>query len=295
MGLENEGVVTEGGGPANTGAGSSPANEELSSEVNWDAYATEADELDEASFVEGDAEIVPETPESPPPQTLPSAPATAETPGVAPPAAPIPPPPATESPQIPASVAPVTPATAPSETDYATWRGEQISKLEGVYKLSDDLAAQLMTEPETVLPKLAAQLHMAVTEAVLHSVNNSLPSVLNSIQSTQSAEQKAFEMFSSVNPDLVDPKYSESILKIGTMYRQVNPNATPDEAVKVIGNMVRTALGLQAPAVPAATSTPPPAPTTTPFVPTRGGGGGVSTGTPVNNPWAELAKDFIDD
>jgi hypothetical protein len=183
--------------------------------------------------------------------------------------------------------------------NYATWRADQVTKLEDVYKLSDDLAAQLLTEPEVVLPKLAASLHMAVTEAVLHSVNNSLPSVLSSIQATQSVEQKALEMFSGINPDLTDPKYFDSILKVGTMYRQVNPNATPEEAAKTVGNMVRTALGLPAlvATAPAAAPAQPAIPVPrgpAPFVPSRGGGGGVVSSAP-SNPWEMLAQDFVDD
>jgi hypothetical protein len=188
-------------------------------------------------------------------------------------------------------VAPETP-----QVDYATWRGEQISKLEGIYKLSDDAAAQLLSEPEVVLPKMAAQLHMAVTEAVLQSVNNALPKVIQSIQQTETVEQKAQKIFNDANPDLVDPKYRDGIFKVGMMYRQMNPNATPEESARVIGNMVRTAYGLQAAsAVPTSVApAAPPAPTPAPYVPSRGGGGGVTPAAP-SNVWAAMAQEIDDD
>ena len=300
-GASNAGVVIEGGTSASfvedMGGVSSPADSgDSPSEVNWSDIATELEQGDDSAFAEGDAEVVE--------QASPPSPSTAEAPPVVPPtSAPAePPPPASPAPApeavtpeatppAPVSVAPETPAV-----DYATWRGEQISKLEGLYKLSDDVAAQLLSEPEVVLPKMAAQLHMAVTEAVLQSVNNALPQVIQSIQQSDTVEKSAQKLFTDVNPDLADSKYREGIIQVGTMYRQMNPKATPEEAARVIGNMVRTAYGLQAPAAvpnpPAAA--PAPAPTPAPFVPSRGGGGGVTPAVP-QNVWAQMAQDLDDD
>jgi hypothetical protein len=295
MNVANEGVVTEGGGPASFSEGpaiSSPADEgDSPSDVNWSDIATELEQGDDSAFAEGDTEIVETAPPPPPPASAPEAVAPAPA-GETPPLAPSPVAPATEAvPQAPVSVAPETP-----KVDYAAWRGEQISKLEGMYKLSEDAAAQLLSEPEVVLPKMAAQLHMAVTEAVLQSVNNALPQVLQSIQQTDTVEKSAQKLFDEANPDLVDSKYRDGIFKVGTMYRQMNPNATPQEAARVIGNMVRTAYGLQATAIspPAATSPVPSAPTPAPYVPSRGGGGGVTPSAP-SNIWSQLASDIDDD
>lgn len=303
MGIENNGVVIEGGTAASfvseTPAAASPADEGNSSEVNWSDIATELEQGDDGAFAEGDSEIVGDgdpTGDSTPP--APSEPASEVPPAATAPAAPpaaAATPPAEVTPPIetpaPVSVAPETPPV-----DYATWRQEQLTKLEDVYKLSDDVAAQLISEPEVVLPKMAAHLHMAVTEAVLQSVNNALPQVIQSIQQSRTVETEAEKLFHGVNPDLADPKYREGILQVGTMYRKMNPKATPEEAARVIGNMVRTAYGLQAPAAvpnpPAAA--PAPAPTPAPFVPSRGGGGGVTPAAP-QNVWAQMAQELDDD
>lgn len=296
MNVANEGVVTEGGGPASFAEGpaiSSPADEgDSSSDVNWSDIATELEQGDDSAFAEGDTEIVESAPPPPPPESAPEAVASAPA-GETPPLAPSPVAPTTEAvPQAPVSVAPETP-----KVDYAAWRGEQISKLEGMYKLSDETAEQLLSEPEVVLPRIAAQLHMAVTEAVLQSVNSALPHVIQSIQQTDTVEKSAQKLFDEANPDLVDPKYRDGIFRVGTMYRQMNPNATPQEAARVIGNMVRTAYGLQASAAPAvgvSAAPPPSAPTPAPYVPSRGGGGGVTPSAP-SNVWSQLALEIDDD
>ena len=301
-GASNAGVVIEGGTSASfvedMGGVSSPADSgDSPSEVNWSDIATELEQGDDSAFAEGESEVVEPAPLATPPtaETAPVVPPTSAPAEPPPPASPAPAPEAVTpeaTPPAPVSVAPETPAV-----DYATWRGEQISKLEGLYKLSDDVAAQLLSEPEVVLPKMAAQLHMAVTEAVLQSVNNALPQVIQSIQQTDTVEKSAQKLFTDINPDLADSKYRDGILRVGTMYRQMNPKATPEESARVIGNMVRTAYGLQAPPAPASglpAAPAAPAPSPAPFVPSRGGGGGVTPAAP-QNVWAQMAQELDDD
>lgn len=302
-GASNAGVVIEGGTSASFvedmgGIASSPADGgDSPSEVNWSDIATELEQGDESAFAEGDAEVVE--------QVSPTSPPAAEAPPTVPPvSAPVePPPPVSTSPApeavtpeavppAPVSVAPETPPV-----DYATWRGEQISKLEGMYKLSEDAAAQLLSEPEVVLPKMAAHLHMAVTEAVLQSVNNALPQVIQSIQQSSTVETAAQKLFNDINPDLADAKFRNGIFEMGTMYRRLNPKATPEESAKIIGNMVRTAYGMQAPVAgtpPQAPAAPAPMQSPAAYVPPRGGGGGVTVAAP-QNVWSQMAADLDDD
>jgi hypothetical protein len=170
--------------------------------------------------------------------------------------------------------------------------------LTGEYKLSDDDATAMLTEPEVVLPRIAAELHLRVMESAMTAVQRMLPSMLHSYQQVNDSEQKAKNLFTTVNPDLADPQYEQAIFQFGQTYRAVNKNASPEEASRAIGNLVRAAYGLQAPGQTPAGSPPAsmgsaPAPAAAPFVPVRGGGGqGVPSGAP-QNPFEQLALDFL--
>jgi len=144
---------------------------------------------------------------------------------------------------------------------------EVLAKLAAQYKLSDELAQAMLTEPELVLPKVAAQLHLEVARNVLQSVKNELPQMVQGLQQHQEAEHMAEQIFFKENPDLQDAKFRAGILGMGQVYRQLNPKADSAEASKAIGQMVRTAFGLKAPEK---------APPETPFTPARGGGGASS-------------------
>ena len=144
---------------------------------------------------------------------------------------------------------------------------EILAKLAAQYKLSDELAQAMLTEPELVLPKVAAQLHLEVARNVLQSVKNELPQMVQGLQQHQEAEHMAEQIFFKENPDLQDAKFRAGILGMGQVYRQLNPKADSAEASKAIGQMVRTAFGLKGPEK---------APPETPFTPARGGGGASS-------------------
>jgi hypothetical protein len=169
--------------------------------------------------------------------------------------------------------------------------------LEQHYAFDDETSAQLLTEPEVVIPKLAAKLHMEVVEHVMRSVQSAVPQWIQGYNNSQSTEQAAETTFYGANPDLQDPAYKGAIIQMGMAYRQLNPSAPAEEAVKVIGNMVRSAMGLgapmpSAPSGGAASVAQALAPT---FTPARGGGGGAALTSTSDNPWAKLAEEFTDD
>lgn len=265
-----------------------PAEEGATSDVNWADFAEDND--DGVSSVEGEFEVLGEageTPAAPEPEVSPE-----------PEAAPVEPPPAAPEPQpvapepTPEPVAPA-PEPQPQPTtqplDYKEWRTQQLGALEKRYALDEDAARALLTEPETVLPKLAAAVHMEVTENVLRQVQQLVPGMIQQVTRSTEVESQAETAFYEVNQDLKGVDRAK-ILQIGAMFRQVNPNANAEQAIKTIGNMVRTALGLPAASIPgqgaavaAATPTP------QPFTPVRGGGSGAAARAPVqSNPWAEL-------
>jgi len=262
-------------------AGGEPAGDES---INWGGMSDDLDADDEASWTEGG-----ETPiEGATPPTETPAPAAAPT------EAPTPTTPTSDTPVAPVEPVPVveTPAVAP--TDYAAWKDQRIGELEKVYALDEASANAMLTEPEVVLPKLAAKMHMEVLENAMRAMQQMMPVMMQQVQQYSENESRAKNLFTAVNPDLTDPRLEPAIVQFGQVYRKVNPTANAEEASRAIGNLVRAALGIAAPSQGVQQPAPmmPQAPA--PFTPARGAGGGRA---PVNsgNPFEQLASEFLAD
>lgn len=277
------GVVTEGGVP------SEPADTSTEDSVNWGDMAQEL--VNDDLGVEGDESVV-ETPEE-----TPSEPAATPAPAATEPVTP----PASEPASQPTPVEPVsTPAPeVPMATaeQYTAWRNDRMGQLEQQYALDEASATALLTEPEKVLPKLAAKVHMEVLENAMRAMQAMVPVMVQQISTHTQVETKAKSLFTQVNPDLADPNLEPIIIKLGSAYREVNRTAPPDVAAKAIGNLVRAALGIAAPqqsvpATPAAPAAPAPV---VPFTPARGAGGASSPAGVPSNPYEALAMEFLND
>lgn len=269
--------------PTTTG-GDDPADSSTEESVNWSDMA-DGLLLDDAGTVEGEHEVIEpvETPVETPVEQ--PAPIAAEAQPVAP--APVTPP--TEPQTSPAPQSQAMPAAAPE--DYQAWRNTRLEQLEQQYGVSDDDAVSLLTEPEKVLPKLAARVHMEVLESSMRAMQAMMPVMMTQLQSHNEANTSAKNLFLSVNPDLADSRYEPAIMQLGQVYRNVNKTASPDEAARAIGALVRSALGIAAPQA-AAPQAAPAAPV--PFSPARGGGSGRAPLAP-SNPFEALAMEMLND
>lgn len=162
------------------------------------------------------------------------------------------------TPDEPAPDAPKTPVEEPGEqktpeqiaaeqealqTRFKEWQVSESARLEKeVYALSEDDAARLQTEPELVLPQLAAKMHMTVMQNALEAVQRMLPQMLQPELKRGETESKAQDMFFKVNSDLTTKDLPE-IIEAGKLFRKRNPKATPEEAAQAIGEIVRAATG----------------------------------------------------
>jgi hypothetical protein len=289
--------------------------------INWDDFAGSqgADDNGDDVTVEGDSVVLNVAPPAevsqPAPTQVPQQETTTIHAESLPTQAALAPAPVTQTPQAVAP-SPTAPATAPSSVvpaesaptlptvpvtptlDYGAIEAEQLAQLEKVYGISEEDAQKLQTEPELVLPKLAANMHVAITKSAMAALQSMLPQMLVQHQQMATVEQQARNDFFTANPDLKG--HEEAILKVGQMFRAANPTATKDQAVKMIGDMVRMSLGLplqvqqqqtqqqvSAPATPVQ-STPSPA-QIMPFTPSRAGGGGAQIQSPTI--WDQLISD----
>ena len=289
----------EANGEADGGAGGSPSDSSGSSAdsagepVNW-AGLDEDFDVEEVS-VEGDSEVV-ETTKAEAPVKADEQAAPAATPPATPPVVPPAPPAAEIPPQPAAQPTPAQPGQPPA--DYQAWRQTRETELAStLYVINDADAQALLTEPETVLPRMAARMHMEVMESTMRALQSVLPQAIQGYTQHEQANTQAKQFFSGVNPDLANPAYEPYILQFGEVYRKVNPSAGPEEAARAIGSLVRSALGI---AAPQQGVTPPPAmqvsqqPAPVPFTPARGSGTGSAAPAPAN-PFAQLANEFLND
>ena len=191
QGDETSFVGTSGGVPASESA--TPAEEPTGSDVNWSQLDEDfsQEDLEPGTTVEGDLEVVPgagDAVEPTPGATPPATPAVAPTPAATPtPPAATPPvqTPAVETP-APAAPTPSAPQVEPSPLpDYVAWRSQREADLAAqTYSITDEDASKLLTEPETVLPRMAARMHMEVMESTVRVMQTMLPRLMQSVQQT---------------------------------------------------------------------------------------------------------------
>ena len=240
---------------------SQPLEPAVEQTVNWDDVN---DALDVAE-VEGDVEVLEE-------------PAAKVVEVVAPEVAPV----------VPQYVAPTAPQPTPQQ--LAAQRAADLTKLEDLYKLSEEESAAMFTEPEKVLPKLLAKMHQQATQSVLDSMQTAVPQIVQRTESATRVETEARQAFFSVNSDLAKPEYEAAVLQVGAMFRQVNPKAPREVAVQKIGELARVALNLP-PKAAGVVAEPAAAQTSKPFTPSRGGTGGRGAAGPKGT-WEQLNAEF---
>lgn len=266
-----------------TAGSAAPAEVSTETAVNWEDF-TGTDESDDAEY-EGEERVVEEAPEVKVAETA-SAPVPAPAPTPAP--TPVSPTPAV----VPASTPPV--SSEVQAASYQEWRNAHLSELEKQYALNEADAVAILTDPEKVLPALAAKVHLGVMENSMRAVQAMLPAMLGQFQQGNDLNMRAKNLFVSENPDLADPQYEGAILQLGQVYRSMNKDATPEIAARAIGSLVRAAFGLTQSVAPAVASPVQATPGNAGFVPVRGAGGSVRQ-TVSSNPFEQMAEEMLRD
>ena len=172
---------------------------------------------------------------------------------------------------------------------------EQIhAKIAEQYALSPEDAVAMVTAPETVLPKLAANMHMQVMTEVIGFVQHalkSIPEMLNTHVEGQRQEQEAENMAFAAWPGLRAHK-DVFISNIVAARKAQGASATPDAVLQAAGMMTAYALGLDPAQVRSATVAAPVAPPVGTQIPPKPPGAGTAGGAPTPAPslWETLAN-----
>lgn len=307
MPASSEGVPSESSGatPSPT-EGAEPVNNELEEKssdqtVDWGKEGEEAREGEEATPAPTPTPTpapspTPDSTPAPSPTPTPTpapvakageTPAPSPTPAPAP--APTPAPSPVEQPQKAAETPEEKVSREKTEEETVKKRHDDLVKY---YQIPEEYAARLATEPEVVLPEMVAKAHLAIERSLQDWTSKFIPSYLHFTKQAETANLEAQSAFETRWPQLKGK--SKEVLEVGRMWRQMNPKATPAEALEAVGKMTCAALGLPVTAAGA------PAPTvvtkkvpTPPVRPAGVGGSQAGDTPPGDNLWENEAEEIL--
>lgn len=195
-------------------------------------------------------------------------------------------------------------AEAKAASDAAA--AESAKQFDGLvkqYALPDDLAARLATEPEQVLPFLAAKVHQHVEQQIVNKILSQIPQQIRNHLEGDRRNEEAKSAFYKAWPSLNFAEHHDKVMMVGQLFRQMNPNATAEQAIERIGQVVHAALGIPLPSRGNGQGTPSagavaqvaaPRPGPQPFIPAGGSGGRAATPAEANL-FTELAEAMLSD
>lgn len=175
------------------------------------------------------------------------APVAVTEPTVQPPAVLVPPPAVTPVPQV-QPTAPITPVEQDTTEKQRERRESYRSELTQKYAalLTEEDKANLVIDPASVLPKMAAEMHMRTVEATIHGVLQMLPKAIQDhIDSAQQAQQNTSEFFGRYK-ELNTPERRITVANVMRTYLMTNPQADRETVMRDVGGTVMYILGLAA-------------------------------------------------
>lgn len=140
--------------------------------------------------------------------------------------------------------------TEPSEEDVKrqqeafqqqvdAYRGE----LQKQYAISDEDADAILTDPKVVLPKLMANMHLAMLQQVGQLMQQMTPSLVQQQVHTVNTTQERLKAFSAKYPDLVTPENQEITVQAVRLVKQLHPKASFEELMDKAGPVAYSLLG----------------------------------------------------
>jgi hypothetical protein len=153
----------------------------------------------------------------------------------------------TAPPEAPVAPTPAQPEVTAEQVmeSFRNWR----QTAEGVlanshYNLTKEDADALNVDPGQVIPKLMAKVYLDAVTAAVNVISQSLPqTVMGTIEAHNGYQKNESEFFGEW-PGLKD-HYAE-VLRVGQVYRHLNPSASKADFVRSVGAQVAMALGLNA-------------------------------------------------
>lgn len=183
--------------------------------------------------------------------------------------------------------------TAEPVVDLNAQRSTLRTTLVQRYALNEEMAEKALTDPGSVLPELAADLQLNVTEAVTYGIMSILPQILEQHLKQREVTQQGEAAFFGKWKDLNTPQGRQAAQQFGAAFRNLNPKASAQEFIEKVGAAAMLSLGLNPgvqeapPSVPTANLPPPPA--------APGGASPLPRPAGSTNKFAVLAEELISD
>ena len=183
--------------------------------------------------------------------------------------------------------------TAEPAVDLSAQRSTLRTTLVQRYALNEEMAEKALTDPGSVLPELAADLQLNVTEAVTYGIMSILPQILEQHLKQREVTQQGEAAFFGKWKDLNTPQGRQAAQQFGAAFRNLNPKASAQEFIEKVGAAAMLSLGLNPgvqeapPSVPTANLPPPPA--------APGGASPLPRPAGSTNKFAVLAEELISD
>lgn len=115
---------------------------------------------------------------------------------------------------------------------------------EEFYALSEDQQAEFESDAGVAIPKLAARIHMAAAAGAVQHIMRNFPVWFKAAQEQFKREDANNQKFWDAWPDLNPEEHTHTVAQLGAAFRQVNPNASPDDFVRLVGAQAMLALGI---------------------------------------------------
>lgn len=126
---------------------------------------------------------------------------------------------------------------------YADWRRETETLLaEHHYKLTKEEIDEIEADPAKALPRHMARVYMDSVTAAISQITTHMPRLVRIVIEQDSASSKAENAFFEQWPELKE--HSDTVVKIGQAYRQLNPNASEEEFINEVGAAAMVSLRL---------------------------------------------------
>lgn len=135
------------------------------------------------------------------------------------------------------------------EETYGAAKTAAIMEIEKRYQMSEAERDEMQLNPEKVLPGLAARVYVDVFESVLAAVNEMLPVRVTQLNQTSLQAAERTQQFYEAWPGLKTQEGHEKVLAIGRVYKQVNPDAKPEDFIRDVGTQASVALGVPIPGI----------------------------------------------
>lgn len=118
------------------------------------------------------------------------------------------------------------------------------------YKLSEKDLQELDTDAAAFIPKLLARAHYNAAINTIQQISNMVPRIVEAVTSSRIVENEAVNEFKTAWPniDQEDDNHMKVVNTLANTYRQMNPTASRQDAIRYVGEAATAFLQLQRPA-----------------------------------------------